>query len=249
MRTCIVLTVAESKRLIAKGVARLDVVQTAMREGLVSVNTGTTNSYVVEELLGEPIEKAAYVTGITLPMKGVTRTEYEPIPDIVFRDGKLTDEFDRFSVLKAMQPGDVVIKGANALNYEKGVAGILIGHPQGGTIGGILGSIVGRRLNLIIPVGLEKSVGVDIEKVAGTLREPDEYLGDVPRLWPVRGNIVTEIEALTILTGVKAMQMASGGVGGAEGGVRLLLEGAKEVLDDTLKFLDENIFGEPPFCC
>lgn len=249
MRSSIVLTVAESKRLIAKGVARLGVVRSAMRSGLVSVTTGTTNSYVAEELMCESIERAAYVTGITLPMKDVSRPKLEPIPDIIFQDGKPTHEFDRFSVAKAMQPGDVIIKGANALNYEKGVAGILIGHPQGGTIGGTLGSIVGRRVNLVIPVGLEKNIGMDIEKVAIILHETEEYMTDVPKLWPIRGNIVTEIEALYTLTGVSAMQIASGGVGGAEGSIRLLLEGSKQVLDDTLSLLDDSIFGEPPFFC
>lgn len=249
MRTSIVLTVAESKRLIAKGVARLEVVRSAMRSGLVSVTTGTTNSYVAEELLCESIERAAYVTGITLPTKGVSRPKLEPTPDIIFRDGKPTCEFDRFSVAKAMQPGDVIMKGANALNYERGVAGILIGHPHGGTIGGTLGSIVGRRINLVIPVGLEKNIGTDIERAASILQEPDEYTTDVPRLWPIRGNIITEIEALYTLTGVNAMQIASGGVGGAEGSVRLLLEGSKEVLDDTLKLLNDGIFGEPLFLC
>jgi len=247
MRTSIVLTVAESKRLIAKGVARLEQVRSAMKSGFVSVTTGTTNSYVVEELLGEPIKKSAYVTGVNLPEKGLLRSDSQLIPDIVFHNGKLAPEFDRFSVLEHMQSGDVIIKGANGLNYKKGVAGILIGDRNGGTAGRILGTLFGRRIVLVIPVGLEKEISTDIYEAAEILSQPDDYISNIPRLWPVRGIIVTEIEALHILTGVKAVLIASGGVGGAEGGVRLFLEGSRQVLDDTLSFLENSVFGEPPF--
>jgi hypothetical protein len=99
----------------------------------------------------------------------------------------------------------------------------------------------------VIPVGLEKEISTDIYEAAEILSQPDDYISNIPRLWPVRGIIVTEIEALHILTGVKAVLIASGGVGGAEGGVRLFLEGSRQVLDDTLSFLENSVFGEPPF--
>ena len=38
----------------------------------------------------------------------------------------------------------------------------------------------------------------------------------------LNGEIVTEIEALQLLTGVQVFQAAAGGVGGAEGGARLI---------------------------
>ena len=47
MKKQFVLTVAESKRLIAKGVAALPQVQRAMKEGIVAVAPGTTNGYVL----------------------------------------------------------------------------------------------------------------------------------------------------------------------------------------------------------
>ncbi len=55
MRLNIVLTVSESKRLIAKGVAKLEFVQKARQEGTVAIAKGSTNGYVVEEILGKPI--------------------------------------------------------------------------------------------------------------------------------------------------------------------------------------------------
>ena len=48
MRTSFVLTVAQSKRLIAKGVAQLPEVKHALAEGILAIGRGTTNAYVVE---------------------------------------------------------------------------------------------------------------------------------------------------------------------------------------------------------
>ena len=60
------------------------------------------------------------------------------------------------------------------------------------------------------------------------------------------GDVRPEIEALEILTGVRAMQVAAGGVGGAEGSIWLLLEGAPEQIQETEELLD-GIYGEPPW--
>lgn len=65
----IVLTPAESKRLIARGVVASATVQAALHAGIVAVAKGTTNSYVVEEFLGKAIDKQRYVTGLRLPAK------------------------------------------------------------------------------------------------------------------------------------------------------------------------------------
>ena len=73
MQMSCVLTVSESKALIAKGVAKLDYVQKALKGGIVAVAKGTTNSYVVEEILGKDIHKPDYCTGVTMPAKGEHR--------------------------------------------------------------------------------------------------------------------------------------------------------------------------------
>ena len=67
MKRQVVLTVSESKRLIAKGVAIMPEVRKATKEGMVVVATGTTNSYVLEELWGKKIDKRRYKIGITAP--------------------------------------------------------------------------------------------------------------------------------------------------------------------------------------
>ncbi|MBW2262654.1 MAG: hypothetical protein JRG91_11825, partial [Deltaproteobacteria bacterium] len=48
MQASFTLTVAESKRLIAKGVAAIPEVARARREGTLIVGRGSTNAYVLE---------------------------------------------------------------------------------------------------------------------------------------------------------------------------------------------------------
>ena len=55
MKMTVTLTVAESKRLIAKGVAAHPAVRQALENGLVAIAKGTTNGYVAEEILGQQI--------------------------------------------------------------------------------------------------------------------------------------------------------------------------------------------------
>ena len=48
----VTLTVAESKRLIAKAVAQMPIVKNALENGMVIITKGTTNAYVAEEITG-----------------------------------------------------------------------------------------------------------------------------------------------------------------------------------------------------
>jgi len=245
MKRQVVLTVSESKRLIAKGVAALPEVRRAMEEGMVVVATGTTNAYVLEELWGEAFDKRRYRSGMTTPKEPerLEEPQEEPIPDVVFRKGVAAEELNRYNAVEHMGKGDVYIKGANALDYLCGVAGVLIGSPTGGTVGAVLGSIIGKKINLVIPIGLEKLVYEDINMLSLLASEDDS---EGPSLWPITGTIVTEIEALETLTGVEAHLYAVGGVAGAEGAVRLLIEGTEEQVEQALELV-ESIKGEPRY--
>lgn len=240
-----ILTVQESKRLIGKGVAQHPLVRKALKEGMVAVSKGSTNAYVVEEILGKRIDKLSYLTGFTLPRKKRFSLP-PPSPDLVLKKGKIREKFTVVEAVKEMGPGDVFIKGGNALDYERGLVGILIGHPTGGTIGSVLGTVVARGVHLFLPVGLEKLVTGNILETSQRLREAKAKKNPLPSLMPVKGIILTEIEALNILSGVKAYHISSGGIGGAEGSVRLLLEGEKEKLKNALSLL-QSLQGEPPF--
>ena len=243
----VVLTVSESKRLIAKGVAKHPAVTAAMRKGYVVVCKGSTNAYVVEELLGKKIARTDYVSGNVLPRKGRSGSAVSAkLPDVIFKDGKVLEGSSSKDIVSELGPGDVFIKGANALNYERSQAALLIGHPTGGTIGAAIGVLVARRVNVLIPVGLEKSIPGDLNEVAEIVAEAREPEARVPAFWPVAGEIITEIEALDILTGLPAAVTGAGGIGGAEGAVRLLLYGDDEEIGTARKLIDK-IQGEPPF--
>ncbi len=241
------LTVAESKRLIARGIAQDGRVMAAMGDGMVAVCKGTTNAYVLEELLGGHIEKGKYVLGRTVPQgnRDAERAFTGSIPEVVFRDGEPVVGMTVADAVRQMSPGDVVLKGANALDYQNGVAGVLIGHPEGGTLGAILGCVYGKGLHLIVPVGLEKQIGTPVS-LATNAFVPAFAESEIPRLWPVPGQVYTEIEALDTLANVKAMQIGAGGVCGAEGAVWLAAMGLADDVEHARAVVD-SLRGEPSF--
>jgi len=241
-----VLTVAESKRLIAKGVSNHPAVRRALGEGIVAVAKGTTNGYIVEELTGQGIYKPYYCTGTTQPQRPAGKADVaNRLPDLVLRKGQRVEGVSATDVVAEMSAGDVFVKGANALNYEKRQAGILVGHPTGGTIGAAIGTVVARRAVLLIPVGLEKSIPHDLNELYRRLTASGAR-GSGPTLWPVDGEIFTELEALKVLFGVEAAAIGSGGIAGAEGSVRIAVWGTREQTD-RLDSLLEQVLGEPPF--
>lgn len=106
-----------------------------------------------------------------------------------------------FDVVDDLKQGDVILKGANAVDLFHRRAAILIGHPKGGTIVAALQAVVGRHVRLILPVGVEKRVPGDLDALAAKLNHPQ---AQGPRLLPVPGDILTELDALYMLTGCVA---------------------------------------------
>ncbi len=241
----IILTVSEGKRLIGLGVAALPAVRRALQAGTIGLARGSTNGYVAEAILGRPIDRVGFTTGVTLPAgrkPSELRGDRE-VGELVIERGIVVANKTLAEAARAMGPEDVLIKGANALNYRKQVAGILIQNAAGGTIGGIIGAVMGRRITLVLPVGLEKEMAFDIVEANRAL---ERHLKPPRSLWPVTGIIVTEIEALNLLTGVDAMQIGAGGIGGAEGSIRLLIQGTPEQMQAAGRLLGQ-IYGEPSF--
>ena len=229
-----ILTVAESKRLIAKAVAQMPIVKNALANGMVIIIKGTTNAYVAEEITGKKAEHAAFVTGRIEPEKGAKiLPQVKPVNHLVLEKGKVVD-LSLPDAVKKLKAGDVVMKGANALDYKNKLAAVNILDPSGGTTGITMPFIVARKAHLVIPVGLEKLVAGDIVDLTLKMREPMESLPApsglssstfpgyvIPSMWLLTGEIVTELEAIKILTGATAFQSSAGGVSGAEGGYGL----------------------------
>ncbi|RJQ56408.1 MAG: hypothetical protein C4530_14795 [Desulfobacteraceae bacterium] len=254
-----ILTVADSKRLIAKAVGQMPIVKNALANGMVIIIKGTTNAYVAEEITGQKVSHAAYVTGRIEPEKGAKiLPDVNPVEHIILEKGKVVD-ISLADAAKKMKAGDVVIKGANALDYKNKIAAVNILHPAGGTTGITMPFIVARKAYLVIPVGLEKLVAGDVVDLTMKMREPMETLpapsghssakfpGDIlPSMWLLTGEIVTELEAINILTGATAFQSSAGGVSGAEGGVWLVFRGTRDQVKKAME-LAHSVQGEPPY--
>lgn len=242
-----VLTVSESKRLIGKAVAQMPIVKAALKNGMVIITKGTTNTYVAEEILGRKLQHGALVSGKVYPSKGGKKLKKVlSMSEIVLVKGQLMDNLSLSDAVKKLKPGDVVIKGANALDYQNKTAGIFIGAPNAGTTGTVMPYVVARKANLIIPVGLEKQASGKVVDIANKMREPIPSLNKTPSMFVLTGHIVTEIEALNIVADVTTFQAAAGGIGGAEGSVWLVFRGKRESVEKALKLV-EGIQGEPPF--
>jgi hypothetical protein len=163
--------------------------------------------------------------------------------DVVIVNGEWHQGKTIFDVVDDLKEGDVILKGANALNLTSRKAGIYIGHPKAGTIGAALQAVVGRRVRLLLPIGLEKRVLCDIDKIAQRLNTPG---AKGPRMMPVSGEIITEIEAVTMLTGADAELVAAGGIGGAEGACWLAVSGTPEQIEQADSLL-KPVSKELPF--
>ncbi len=248
------LTPASGKRLIAKALVPHPSIQAAIKSGTVAIIAGTTNGYVAEEILKDigqanDFSRKRFLRGIVLPPWQETTTEgrlhdESGFPgDVIIVNGVWQKGKTIFDVIDDMKAGDVILKGANALDLARRQAAILIGHPKGGTTSAILQAVVGRRVRLILPVGLEKRVPGDLMDLAARLNAPE---ASGYRLFPVPGEIFTEIDAIRLLTGAEAELIAAGGVGGAEGSVWLAVSGSEEQVVAAGKLL-KVVASEPGF--
>lgn len=247
MQAHAVLTVAESKRLIARAVVRMPIVQAALRDGMVIVCKGTTNTYVAEELLGRRIAHGAYVFGRITPRKGGRPLPaVEPMPEVVLVNGRHRPELTLQAALPQVGPGDVIVKGGNALDYANKTAAVWIGSPTGGTTAKIMPYVGPGKAHLLVPIGLEKQIAGRVSEVAESVVEPVESLTKLPRMRVLPGQIVTELEALRILADVEPFQASAGGIGGAEGAVWLIWRGPRQAVEQAARIVEE-VQGEPPF--
>ena len=252
MRALFVLTPAESKRLIAKAIAEMDEVKRAKKNGKILIGHGSTNVFVAEEILGkenvsELWRRESYLSGVILRGTLCTTLGEEKPPILVLNRGVVEPPALTMDVLlRDFGRDSVFIKGANCVDPE-GNAAAFMAHPEGGTIGWAIGTILARGIRLIVPVGLEKLVPSVPKAVTLCGQQTFDYCqGLRVGLIPLSGaKVVTEIEALKILAGVEAFHVASGGSSGSEGAVTLVAEGEKGIVEKGIQCV-ESVKGEPP---
>jgi len=242
----VTLNPSESRRLLAKAVAALPEVQNAWKNGMIIIARGITSAYISEELFKISVEPKAGQT-IGMVVNGMTDANSGPPPCTwhVIRKGKVVENADSNVEILDFGPDDVFIKGANAIDKE-GNAGIMTSSLKGGTWGMFTPIVTSRGSQLIIAAGLEKMVPSVMEACNHSGIYYYKYsLGLPAKLVPaITGKLVTEIQALAVLAGVKAVHICSGGVGGSEGAVVLALEGDETRVKKAFELV-KSIKGEP----
>jgi hypothetical protein len=243
----IVLNPAASRRLLAKATVAIPEVRNAWKKGIIIIARGITAAYVTEELVGVRIEpKAAQTAGMVC--RGATNVNAGPPPcsQHVFINGQSVENANSNAEILKFTSEDVFIKGANAVDPQ-GTPGIYVSSTKAGTIGMAWPVIMPRGSSLIMPVSLEKLVPCVIDAAKHTGLYYFKYSMGLPvKLIPVPlGQVITEIQAFAILAGVRAYHVGSGGVGGSEGSVHLVLEGDEGSVRKAFE-LAKSIRGEPP---
>lgn len=255
-KALVTLTPAESKRLIAKGIAAMPEIQKALESGIIVVARGTTNTYVAEELMQTNVEnkavyerkvinKAEYSRGIITHGELLVNKRRGTGNDFVLKNGKVWDVRPQ-EIISQFARNDVFLKGANAVDI-RGEAGVLCAGVDAGTIGYAMMPLIARDANLIVPVGLEKLVPSveDAMKITGVYNYKYSTGNPVALVSMVKAKVVTEIQALAILFGVSATMVGAGGIGGSEGSIALVIEGNESGIDKAFGLI-ESIKGEKP---
>ena len=253
MRALVTLTVAESKKLLAKATVKHPVVVRALADHTIVLGDGTTNAYVLTELRGEYVDPGSFVSGIICPegpcVSAVARKAGVSSCRI-FVKGVERADIDLEDVLVKLGADDVFIKGANALDPE-GRVGVIVGHAECGHagIGRLWTRTVSQGIPVVVPVGLEKRIPCSIYEASSKvgIQTVQYSTGEHFGLFIPHGNVIviTEIEAIQELTGAVATVVSAGGVNGAEGALVFSIEGTKEKIDKVIELVDQ-VKGVPP---
>jgi hypothetical protein len=252
----IVFTPAESKKLIAKAVARLGVVRQAAKKGIVALHPSSSTYFIIEELTGSKPTTNYWVCGVVAPRgmcvemamalgSGLTPHEASADPGElqgtwVIEKGQLCGEEKLSSLLYRMTSSDVYVKGVNALDRE-GNVGILFGLE--GSMGYLQTARKKRGFTIIYPAGLEKLIPLPVKEAAkeAKLARYEFGMGMPVGLYPCPpGVTINEVRAIEILSGALAIPIASGGLGGAEGASTLVLKGKADEVMKALDFVEQS---------
>ena len=256
---------AESKKLISKAITKMEVFQQALRNGVIILHPSSSSYFIFEEVTGRKPPTNVWVCGLIAP-KGTcvemgamlgrhassgnveenafnsARPNPETFPHCwVLRKGEFSHQEPLGVLLDEMGPNDVYVKGGNALDRE-GKVGVLWGNlSEGGTAAFVMAAQRRKGFHLIFPAGLEKLIPFSIKEAAKEAKrfEYDYSMGMPCGLLPCEGIVVTELRAIEILSGARAIPIAGGGLGGAAGAVTLVIKGDKEQVTKAIQYVED----------
>lgn len=233
----ITLTVEESKRLIAEGVKNHPYVNKVLKKGSILFKGGSTVCKVSEIITKQKLELCGIITcrgtvinmGMDYSMPHISLYENYKLKNI--------DSIFMETALK-MTDKDLVICGANAIDNH-GNAAMMVGNLSGGDTSYALNTWYGEGVPILIPVGYEKLVPNNInEIIKKTGRKKKSYsLGMSVGLVPLIGEIITEVEAISYISGLESYVIGSGGLGTAKGSLTLDVVGEKSLVKDFVEYI------------
>ena len=211
------LTVNEGKWLIAHAIAGMPEVRRAMAEGRVVFKAGTTVSCVAQLLTNTPLRICGRIT----PRGTVSSRAKGPGSHFLLYDQGRLENLDGHAdvALLELGPGDVMITGANIIDAFGGAA-MLAGSPGGNDGGRTIATMCSEGFQVIVAAGLEKLIpGAVGQSIIHSRRKGiSSSRGMACGLFPVMGQVITELEAIRMIADVEVCLIGRGGINGAEGG-------------------------------
>lgn len=246
-RVQIVLNPTESKKLISLALLELDVVKKALKDGILAIHPSSSTYFMMEQILGQKPEGVWLVGMITHKgtcIEGISHQAfeedgYDSLSDPknfpftwIFDKGRFETGTRLADLLNRMGPDDVYVKGVNAFDAHGQVA-VLLASLAGGTIGRAVKAQKRNGFQILYPAGQEKFIAGSLKEVVRETGRPRtaDALGIPCGILPINQPPFTEKEAYQVLAGVEVIPIASGGVGGAEGSIMLVLKGDPERVD------------------
>ena len=248
-------TPTESKSLIAKAIVKVEKILNAFKNGILAMHPSSSTHFISRELTGGDHHGHVWVTGTVVP-KGLcvdsrtgagtgqlTKSLADPgkYPHtVVFYKGMEQSGWTIYDLVEKMGPGDIYIKGVNAVDAD-GVTGILLGSMVDGTIGMMNKHKHEKGYEIVVPVGLEKLIPGSVKEAAKVISQQKEYsMGVKCRMFPLEADqVITEIEALEIIAkGGKATVFSAGGLHGAGGAVSIAFDGTEQQCSELIKICE-----------
>lgn len=224
MKIQVSLTVEEGKYIIALGICQHPLFKKAISEGKVLLKGGSTVSRIAEIKTGKPLRICGRIT-----QRGTVTSLIESSdPHCIMMLQDKWKEIDKDIGLQSqrLRKNDLVICGANAFDSQ-GNAVSMVGSMGGGSVGQALISWYTEGVPILIPVGIEKMIPGNLDEVIirSGRKGKDLSWGMSVGLLPLRGEVVTEIEAIKYLANVECHAIGAGGIGEAQGGATLEIWG------------------------
>ncbi|MHA1317505.1 MAG: hypothetical protein ACTSQ6_08285, partial [Candidatus Heimdallarchaeaceae archaeon] len=256
MKSLIVLTQPECKRIIAKGILKHPHFKHSYEKGKIFLARGSTNAYILEEIKKESIQKQFYVAGQITGAKEINKryggvSSSKQMKEVILEKKQIREIDDSKQELEKFSSEDLIIKGGNILD-DNYIAGVYIAHPNGGTIGNILPIAVARGIPILVPISLNKRSSEDVYVLAQLMGnatfKPELVMGHPIGIMPIIGEVFTELDAFELLfPEVEFVHIGSGGVGKAEGSLHFLIIGEEDKVKNAFNEIKKIIENEKDY--